>query len=137
MDLPPRPRNGLHTDLTPGSPVRVAAVVVRGHLRVVLQGDVDVAAGPALAALHEVVASHGLPVVVDASRVTFLDCSGLSAVLELGRGAPSISLRGTSPAVDLLLRLTDDLGEGQAVDLDGLVVEVDLDGLVVEPVPGT
>lgn len=106
----------------PFTPVRAAAVVVGDRLRVVLQGDVDVTAAPVLAGLHDLVARTGLPVEVDAARVTFLDCAGLAAVLALGGPAPGLSLRAASPAVALLLRLTGQLGQPLGIDLDGLVV---------------
>lgn len=83
--------------------LQVETVVVDGHLVVLLRGEVDLTACEVLAPLRAQVAARGLPVVIDASRVTFMDCAGLAAVLSLTADGDLASLTGTTRPVQVLL----------------------------------
>jgi anti-anti-sigma factor len=90
-------RDGLRLDVARTS----AAVAVK------VTGELDIASGPALAA---VLCDHARePVVVDLRRCTFVDGSGLHVILEAARGNPR-------------LLVSDDLAPpvARVVDLVGL-----------------
>ena len=83
--------------------LRVETVASADHVLVLLHGDVDLTAVEPLASLREELAGRGLPVVVDASQVTFLDCAGLGAVLALTSDGTPASIVAASRPVRLLL----------------------------------
>jgi anti-anti-sigma factor len=91
-----------------------------------VEGDVDISTAPALRSLL----AHAGPeaaVLVDLSRVTFMDCSGLSALLQarahhggrLALRAPPPSLRRILAALDLesafTIWNTEDLAVAEAI----------------------
>jgi anti-sigma B factor antagonist len=53
----------------------------RGHVLARARGEIDLANAPALAATLEAAAASSQQIVVDLSAVTFLDSSGLSALV--------------------------------------------------------
>ena len=70
-----------------------------------VSGEIDLQSAPQL---EEYLAhSDGKPLLVDMSRVTFLDSSGLSALLRLRAGADSVRVINPSEPVAQLLRLVD------------------------------
>lgn len=59
--------------------------------------------------LREVVGRHGPLILLDLSQVTFMDSSGLGAILAIRRALPPgqrIELTGLTPNVDRVFRLT-------------------------------
>lgn len=72
-------------------------------------GDLDIASAPVLASALDVLADLGLrTVVLDVSAVAFMDCAGLSALLEADRRlAGGLQLARPSRAVTRLLGLVD------------------------------
>lgn len=79
------------------------ALVEPDHVVVWLHGDIDATLSAELNGLLKDLDELRLPVVLDASRVTFCDSSGLSFVLRLmGCGLP-VSLREPSKALLVLL----------------------------------
>jgi anti-anti-sigma factor len=79
--------------------------------RLVLAGEIDIAAREGLLAAVEQAASKGLPLVVELGAVTFLDGSGISALmavtqLAVDRGI-GIGFTDRPPVVDRVLDLTD------------------------------
>lgn len=76
--------------------------------RVRLRGEIDLLnAGLLRAALESGLRNHRY-VVIDAAECTFMDSTGLHAMLVVARSAPpdAISVHNPSPAVRRLLRLT-------------------------------
>jgi anti-anti-sigma factor len=94
-------------------PVRVVSPTSDGQVLVVLSGEIDIATQPVLSEVRAWLGEQRLPVVVDASEVTFLDCSGWTAVCALAPGDHEPVLRDPSPAVQRLLGLLDLLGRGE------------------------
>lgn len=59
--------------------------------------------------LRDIVAAHGPCILLDLSAVTFMDSSGLGAILAIRRALPPghrIELAGLTPNVDRVFRLT-------------------------------
>lgn len=59
--------------------------------------------------LREIVGRHGPLILLDLSRVDFMDSSGLGAILAIRRGLPDsrrLELAGLTPNVDRVFRLT-------------------------------
>ena len=83
--------------------VRVVVLQRPDRTLVLLHGEVDLTARAPLAPAAEVARSRALPVVVDASRITFLDCAGLAAVLALGSDGSPVAITAPSAPVQLLL----------------------------------
>ena len=79
--------------------------------RLVLVGEVDIAAGDELLVAVDEVASQGLPLVVELGGVTFLDGSGISALMAITQVAVdrgiTIGFTDRPPVVDRILDLTD------------------------------
>jgi anti-sigma B factor antagonist len=84
-----------------------------GELRLLVRGDLDVAAADSLLAdVARAVADEPARVIVlDLTDVEFIDSSGLRVLLEVHRGHPSARLGPRSASVDRVLELTgtDDL----------------------------
>ncbi len=81
-----------------------------GEAVVSVSGELDIATGEELRdRLSQVLAHHG-DVVVDLAGVTFLDCSGLRALLavrqQAARAHARLRLRAVPAAVDRILRVT-------------------------------
>ncbi|WP_055590911.1 STAS domain-containing protein [Peterkaempfera griseoplana] len=77
---------------------------------VTARGDIDLATAPSLRRrLADALATHP-EVVVDMSQVTFMDCAGLSALVDARNRADAhggrLLLRGTNDKVRRLLTLT-------------------------------
>lgn len=83
-------------------------------------GEIDLAVRQAAGPMCQTVAERGLPVVIDASGVTFIDSTGMSILVRLARDAQShdypVELRHapwmlkellTITGVDRLLPITD------------------------------
>ena len=102
--FPAAPSPSSH-DPSSHDPALVRVEVLRRPDRtvVLLHGEVDLTAHAPLVTAVEAARSRPLPVVVDASDVTFMDCAGLAEVLALGRAGQPLSLAATSPCVQLLL----------------------------------
>jgi anti-anti-sigma factor len=82
-----------------------------GRTRLVLVGEVDIAAREELLRAVEQAASKSRPLVVDLGGVTFLDGSGISALIAVtevavDRGIP-IGFTDRPPVVDRVLDLTE------------------------------
>jgi anti-anti-sigma factor len=76
-------------------------------------GEVDVSTADELAARAiDALDAYGPPLVIDFSGVTFLDCSGVRALLAIREhaavdgGAPDVRLRGLARPVARVLRVT-------------------------------
>lgn len=85
-----------------------------GSCRVTVAGDLDVCSAPTVrATLREALSRHGR-VVVDCSRLSFIDCTGLSALLAAARAAKAegaeLRLCAVSHALARLLRLSHTAG---------------------------
>ena len=93
-------------------PSFLLAVDLAGAQPVVrLVGEVDMATSPAVKnTLAELVEGGHLAVVVDLSEVTFMDSSGLHALVDaqrrLSESGGKVVLRKPGPAVDRLLQIT-------------------------------
>lgn len=83
-----------------------------GHaFRVVARGEVDARSGPRLeAALREVIDRGASLVVLDASDITFVDSSGLRAIVRTGNDLSDkggqLLVEGMRPAVQRLFEIT-------------------------------
>lgn len=75
------------------------------ELLVRVSGEIDLGSAPQLE--EHLGHTDGKPLLVDMSRVTFLDSSGLSALLRLRAGANSLRVINPSEAVARLFRLVD------------------------------
>ena len=100
--------------MSPAGAIEVA--VGEGRVVVVLTGEIDSALrGEASTAMAAALAA-GLPVLVDATDVTFLDSSGVAFLLQLRRAAAEagqeVSLRDPGRTVADVLRL---VGMGHAL----------------------
>jgi anti-sigma B factor antagonist len=89
-----------------------AQIVADGdRLRLVLSGDIDVRVAAEIAALADsAVAAHTCDVVVDLADVTFIDSSGIGALVALNnsladQGPRTLYLRPGPPNVMRVLRL--------------------------------
>ena len=76
-----------------------------------LVGEFDILTANAISATHAALLAHPATVVdVECSRVTFFDCSALSALIELGTSAraagKSIRLRSVPSCMQRVLALT-------------------------------
>jgi anti-anti-sigma factor len=84
--------------------------IKRGAVIVVLSGELDLNAVPALAALLEqVLAGRPWHLVFDMTRVSFLDCAAARVITGTARSLPEGHrpvLRGPAPEVGRLLELT-------------------------------
>ncbi|MFE2988485.1 STAS domain-containing protein [Streptomyces sp. NPDC059262] len=81
-----------------------------GSCRVTVAGDLDLCSAPTVrATLREALSGHGR-VVVDCSRLSFIDCTGLSALLAAARAARAtgaeLRLCAVPHALARLLRLS-------------------------------
>jgi len=70
-----------------------------------VSGEIDLASAAELE--EQLSYANGKPLLVDMSRVTFLDSKGLSALLCLRAGANSLRVINPSEPVARLLRLVD------------------------------
>ena len=76
---------------------------------IVVTGELDMATAPELQVAIAAAVERRLPIVVDTSRVTFMDSTGLAGLLALrsDRGAePRTVLQGPGEAVMRILELT-------------------------------
>lgn len=79
------------------------ALVESEHVEVWLHGDIDASMGAELTLLITDLDHLRLPVILDASNVSFCDSAGIAFVIRLmGCGLP-VTLRRPSPALRLLL----------------------------------
>jgi anti-anti-sigma factor len=88
-----------------------ALVDTPGALVARLDGELDLACAQDFAALRAALAERRPPcVLLDAGRVTFIDCAGFGLVVALNRavraGGGTFFLTNPSPAVGLLLSLS-------------------------------
>ncbi len=75
--------------------------------RVVLRGEVDVDLAPALDEAAEVARAAAVPVEVDASRVTFMDSTGVAFLARLAaRAEPRVVLVRPTAVVQFVLEVT-------------------------------
>ena len=85
--------------------------VEAGRIRLLLVGEVDVAAQEEVLRAIAVVPETSLPLVVELGGVTFLDGSGIAALMALTQAAVdrglSIGFTDRPPVVDRVLDLTD------------------------------
>ncbi|HVE99420.1 MAG TPA: STAS domain-containing protein [Mycobacteriales bacterium] len=88
-----------------------------------IRGDLDIATAPGLVATFDELSGSGAPaIVVDMRQVTFMDSSGLSALLVAGRRVPPgtrLVLRRPSEQVLRVLTLTGMLDSFEIED-DGI-----------------
>lgn len=81
-----------------------------GAFTVRATGEIDVATAPQVEAELLSLLGGGSPVTLDLAGVTFIDSSGLRALVTARQraeeGAAAFSLAGRSPAVDRLLQVT-------------------------------
>ncbi len=80
-----------------------------GDRLLVIQGELDIATAPELAAMLERLRTHRHPVVLDLEGVTFMDSTGLTTLidawLESERNGWAFSVRAASPAVRRVVAL--------------------------------
>ena len=87
-----------------------------------VEGDVDIATVPALRSLLAR-AGHEAHVLVDLSGVTFMDCSGLSALLQArAHHAGRLALRAPPPSLRRILAALDIESAFTIVDLEEVAV---------------
>ena len=75
-----------------------------------LSGELDMRATDAFAAAAGAIPETEGDVIVDLSRLEFIDSSGIRAILELGVPGRRLILRGPSPRVKKVLDLTGIIG---------------------------
>src|SRR5262245_45728094 len=69
-------------DLSDTQPLRIEAIRHRTEVTIIVDGYLDVATSPRFReSVNEVLASRPRSMAIDASRVTFVDSSGLGALL--------------------------------------------------------
>ena len=83
-------------------------------VRVLAAGDLDLDGGDRLESLVAELFTRGYEVVLDLSAVTFLDSSGLGALLALSQGERHVVIEDASPAV---LRVSEMTGTTEVLDL--------------------
>jgi anti-sigma B factor antagonist len=80
-----------------------------GDRLLVIQGELDIATAPELAAMLDRLRTHRHPVVLDLEGVTFMDSTGLTTLmdawLESERDGWAFSVRAASPAVRRVVAL--------------------------------
>ena len=80
-----------------------------GDRLLVMQGELDIATAPELAAMLERLRTHRHAVVLDLEGVTFMDSTGLATLmdawLEAERDGWAFSVRAASPAVRRVVAL--------------------------------
>lgn len=87
------------------------AIAVRGSM-ICLAGEIDIAAAPPLraAAIDALEQSSGDELILDLSRVTFMDSSGIGALVAIRNAASAkdqaVRIVDPSPAVRRMLELT-------------------------------
>ena len=90
--------------------LEVAVTSADGRSRVTVAGELDAASAGELEAALSEPATAGTVVELDLGQVTFIDSSGLRALLVVQQavsdGGGSLMLGATTPAVDRLLQLT-------------------------------
>jgi anti-anti-sigma factor len=74
-------------------------------------GELDLESGPYLREqLRSIMRAHGAHLAIDLTGVTFIDCSGVNALLASGRDALRLGgwtrVAGTSPCVRRLIEIT-------------------------------
>jgi anti-anti-sigma factor len=81
-----------------------------GEAVLTLRGEIDLASAPRLRESILQVRERGVPVVLDMALVTFMDSSGISALIEasgVASGAPSpVQIRSPSDRVRQVLSIT-------------------------------
>src|SRR4051794_40601086 len=111
--------------------LQLSSTDVDGGHRVTVSGEVDMATAPQLA--EYLVQFAGGDVHVDLSAVTFLDSSGLSALVasqkRIERSGGQLVIHGTSPLVDHVIEVTGldhylhvdaDVPDGGPRDVEGV-----------------
>ncbi len=83
-------------------------------IRVLASGDLDLDGGDRIEALVAELVGRGQDVVLDLSAVTFLDSSGLGALIALSQGEGRVVVEDASPAV---LRVFEMTGTTDVFDL--------------------
>ncbi len=120
-------------------PLGSVTILVRAPSRFIITGEIDVATAPRLDELDDV---HG-PLLVDLRSVTFMDASGITALVRLAKRCPhrdcTFQIEACSPPVEQLLRVvnlydafTDD-GARRRTEGDGLSVGLRPSALAMEP----
>jgi len=91
----------------PSSPFTLQSSVVGDDLVVAVAGEIDMTTAPELAKAVEVISNHTRNVVVDLCGVTFLDSSGLNALIRGQRALAKrqIALRIVAPAEGIVRRV--------------------------------
>lgn len=107
----------MSSDITVGISRRGRVIVVA------VAGEIDIASTPQLERLLEEACAGGADIVVDLAEVTFMDVSGLRALLDARRraerdGVP-LALANVPPAVVRLLKLTRAYEELTIIDGPG------------------
>jgi anti-anti-sigma factor len=105
--MTPQHIHGMHHTIR----ARLFGRAVHGHTILTISGELDIATTAALRArIAAVLDETVLPVIIDLSRVSFCDASGLTMLLDVRRrtGAQgrAITLSGPRPNVRKLLRIT-------------------------------
>jgi anti-anti-sigma factor len=90
---------------------RLFCRTIRGHTVLTISGELDIATTAALCArITAVLDDSVLPMIIDLSRVSFCDASGLTMLLSVRRRAAAqgraITLAAPRPNVRKLLRIT-------------------------------
>ena len=94
----------------PADLLRVTTVVAGRHVLLLLEGDCDIASARVLEAAAAAVPAGVRTVAVDVSRLAFLDCAGLQALLALAPGGQPPVLVDPSRPVRYLLDVAGQAG---------------------------
>jgi anti-anti-sigma factor len=98
-------------DVTDDAPLNVATAVDNGVARVAIQGELDLDRADEVAGELTALAAQGATsVIIDASALTFIDSSGLRALLtardQLHRAGATLHVTNLSPSVERVLDMT-------------------------------
>jgi anti-anti-sigma factor len=93
------------------APLSLVAAVDNGEARVTMQGELDLDRADVVAGQLSALAAQGATtVVIDASGLSFIDSSGLRALLsardQLAAAGASLQVINLSPAVERVLEMT-------------------------------
>jgi anti-sigma B factor antagonist len=78
-----------------------------GHSTLFLSGELDLATVPAFEFAMVMAAAHGGPITLDVSKTTFMDSTGVGAIVKAAKGLPSgcIVLHGVHGEVRRVIEL--------------------------------
>jgi len=81
----------------------ISVAHVNGRTLVRVVGEIDLASAPRLGEALEL---HDGPIIVDCSRLAFIDATGLGVLAKLSRDNGGVTLRNASPFLRKLVKVT-------------------------------